>query len=82
MIRQELQDVFRATFADPTLVISDGTTAADVAGWDSLTHIRLVVAVEKHFKVKFRNAEVARLKNVGDLVNLIMKYRPEGRAAA
>jgi acyl carrier protein len=47
------------------------TTADDVDGWDSLSHIRLVLSVEKAFNVKFSAAEVGKLKNVGELVGLI-----------
>ena len=48
-------------------------TAADVAAWDSLTHIDLVVEVEKEFKIKLSTAEVRGLKNVGDFAALIAK---------
>ncbi len=47
------------------------TTAADVEEWDSLSHIRLVVAIERKFGFKFKNSEIEGLKTVGDLVNLI-----------
>jgi acyl carrier protein len=75
MTQPELQTVFRTIFNKPDLEIYPEMTAKDVDGWDSLAHIQLIVAVEKHFKVKFKNAEIARLKNVGDLIALIDKYR-------
>ena len=77
MIRQQIQPLFRSVFGDPGLVISDHTTAADVPNWDSLAHVKLIVTVEKHFGVRFKNLEVARLKTVGDLVQLVAKYRPD-----
>jgi len=46
-------------------------TAADVEGWDSLHHIRLIIAIERRFKIKFKNSEVEQLTNVGDLVSAI-----------
>ena len=70
-IRNQLQDIFRTTFEDTTLEISDEMTAADYEKWDSLSHIQLIIATETHFGVRFSNAEIARLDNVGDLVNLI-----------
>jgi acyl carrier protein len=70
-----IQEIARCIFKQPELVIHDATTAADVDGWDSLTHIQLIVDVEKAFAVKFRNAEIARLKNIGDLKQLVAKYR-------
>lgn len=61
-----LRKVFQQVF-DDDVVISEGTTAKDVEGWDSLNHVRLMVAVEKAFKVRFAAAEVSEMKTVGDL---------------
>jgi acyl carrier protein len=46
-------------------------TAENVAGWDSLAHVRIVLAAEQAFDVRFTTGEIASLKTVGDLVNLI-----------
>jgi acyl carrier protein len=70
-IRTDLTAVFQEVFGQPSLEIRDAMTAADVAGWDSLTHITLIFAIEKRFGVKFSTREVQRMKNVGDLVGLI-----------
>lgn len=72
-ITSQLQDIFRRVLEDPAIVLSDAMTAHDHAGWDSLSHIKLIVAVEQHFKKRFSNAEVARLANVGDLLTLLEK---------
>ena len=53
------------------LHIDERTTARDVEGWDSLTHIRLVVAMEQAFRVKFTTGEVEGFKNVGDMITSI-----------
>jgi len=53
------------------LTISPETNAEDIEEWDSLSHIRLIVAIERRMKIKFKNAELERLTNVGDLVKLI-----------
>jgi acyl carrier protein len=77
VIRDDLQQIFREVFEAPALVISDELDAGSVDRWDSLTHVNMIVAVERHFGVKFKNAEVAKLKCVGDLVGLIKKKKPE-----
>ncbi|MDB6055861.1 MAG: Acyl carrier protein [Verrucomicrobiales bacterium] len=71
----ELQEIFRSTFGDDELEISESSNADSVEGWDSLTHINLIIAVEKHFKIKLATAEIAKLnepgQNVGSFVRLI-----------
>ncbi len=68
----KLNEVFRDVFDDEEIEVTDATTAADIDGWDSLEHINLVVAVEKCYDIKFNMGEVAKLKNVGEMVDLIM----------
>lgn len=69
----QLQDVFRTVFDDDALVISRDTTAQDVEAWDSVQNVTLMLDVETEFKVRFSTSEMAYLKNVGDLVDLIEK---------
>ncbi len=66
-----LNDVFREVFDDDEISITRGTTAQDIEGWDSVMHVTLMINVEKAFGVKFRSSDVADLKSVGDLVDLI-----------
>jgi acyl carrier protein len=70
-IYAKLTDIFHDVFDDDSIVVAAQLTAADVDEWDSLSHIRLVLAIEKKFGVKFSAAEVGRLKNVGEFVALI-----------
>ncbi len=70
-VLQRVNDVFRDVFDEGDLSISRQTTAADVAGWDSLMHVRLMLAVEKAFGVRFSSSEVASLPNVGALIDLL-----------
>ena len=58
-------------FDNDDLEIDGNTSADDVEEWDSLSHIRLIVAVERKFGVKFKNSEIESLKNVGDLAKLL-----------
>jgi acyl carrier protein len=68
---ERIRPIFRDVFDDDTLEIGPDTTADDVDGWDSLSHIRLIVSLEKALDIKFSAAEVGGLKNVGDLAALI-----------
>ena len=69
----QLQDVFRRIFDDESLTISRETTAQDVEAWDSVQNVTLMLEVESEFRVRFSTSEMAYLKNVGDLVDLIDK---------
>jgi acyl carrier protein len=71
-----LGDVFRDVFDDDTLSINEQTIAADVEGWDSLAHIRLIVSIEKAFSLRFSASEIAALDNVGDMAKLIVSKQP------
>ena len=66
-----LTPVFRETFDDDTIVLTPDTSADDIAAWDSLMHVTLMVNVETAFGVKFTTAQVALLTNVGELVELV-----------
>ena len=70
-LRSRVTDTFRNIFGEPNLNIRDDLTAEDVEQWDSLTHMNLIVALEREFRVRFTTGEVSKLKNVGDLINLI-----------
>jgi acyl carrier protein len=67
----KLTGVFRDVFDEDDLHLTPETTADDVDGWDSLTHIRLVLAVSKAFGVKFSASEIGNLKNVGEFADMI-----------
>jgi len=75
-VKPRLETVFRDIFEDPSLVIHDTTTADDIEAWDSLTHIDLIVEVERTFGIKLSTGEVRGLKNVGDFIALIARKAP------
>ncbi|MBV5329888.1 MAG: acyl carrier protein [Chlorobium sp.] len=64
---ETLQDIFRKVFDDDTIEIAAGMTANDIDGWDSLSHVNLITAVEAKFKIRFTQKELLTLKNIGDL---------------
>ena len=70
-IFSRLTEVFQDVFDEDDIQVTRELSARDVDGWDSLTHIRLIVTVEKAFKVKFSTSEIGKLQNVGELVDLI-----------
>lgn len=72
-ILEKVQDVFREELELDDLVLADETTADDVEEWDSLSHVQLVVALEKTFGIKFTSREILSWDNIGDLINCIGK---------
>ncbi|OFX08820.1 MAG: acyl carrier protein [Alphaproteobacteria bacterium RIFOXYD12_FULL_60_8] len=70
-----LTDVFHDVFDDDNIVLRPEMTAADVEEWDSLNHVRLIVATEKEFGVRFSTTEINSLENVGQFVSLIAEKR-------
>ncbi len=70
---ETLEPIFREVFDDKSITLRRETTADDIEEWDSLTHMNLVVALELKFKVKFALGEMQKLKNVGEMLDLINK---------
>ncbi len=71
----ELNEVFREVFDDEGIDVGRATSAKDIDEWDSLMHVNLVLAVESRFGVRFTSTEVAGLKDVGELTDLVEKKR-------
>ena len=72
-ILNEMQTIFRDIFDDETIELKRETNANSIEDWDSLSHIRLIAAIEKNFKIKFNFRELQDLDAVGDMVELIEK---------
>lgn len=70
-IRNRIAPIFHDVFDDDTIVPHDRLTAADVADWDSLSNIRLIVAVEQAFGFEFTTGEIDSLANVGEFITVI-----------
>lgn len=67
-IIKEINNIFIDVLDDEDIVISETTTSDDVDDWDSLNHIHLVVAIEKHFKLRFTSQEIQSWNNVGEMI--------------
>lgn len=72
-ILNELQPIFQDVLDDEDIVITNESNAEQIEEWDSLSHIRLVVAIEKQFNIKFSFDELHGLKNVGEMIDLIQE---------
>ena len=74
---EKLDQVFQDVFDDESLHVTVETTAADVDGWDSLEHIDLMASVERAFGIRFSMGEITRMKNVGEMADLILEKREQ-----
>lgn len=70
-ILNQVQEIFRDVLDNEDIVLTNETTANDIEEWDSLSHIQLIVAIEKNFKIKFTSLEIMKWKNVGEMVDTI-----------
>lgn len=74
-IKLKLQAVFQAVFQDESLILLPEMTAKDVDKWDSITHLIMISEVETVFNVTFKLKELIKLKNVGDLIDLLTEKK-------
>lgn len=70
-VLERVRLVIARVFGDDDVVVTRSTTASDVEGWDSVSNIEVLVALEREFAVRFNTGEMATLANVGQLVELI-----------
>ena len=70
-VHNRLEHVFREVFDDDSLVLNDGMTASDVAGWDSVAHINLMFAIEQSFGVQFSGNQLAEFTNIGEIMQFL-----------
>ena len=72
-IFENLNEIFRNVLDNDEIEVGETTRADDIEEWDSLSHIQMIVAIEKTFKLKFNSREVMKWDNVGEMVDTIMK---------
>ncbi|MCW3077777.1 MAG: acyl carrier protein [Bacteroidetes bacterium] len=68
---EQINNIFKDVLDSDDIIVTEATTSADIDEWDSLTHIQLIVAIEKNFKIKFSSMEISNWKNVGEMIKSI-----------
>lgn len=68
----KLNEIFQEVFDDEEIEVTETTTSDDIEDWDSLEHINLIAAIEQEFDIKFTMAQVVEMKNVGEMVDIIL----------
>lgn len=75
-LESRIESVFHEVFGRSDFQLNPNLTSFDIEGWDSLTHVRLIVMIEKEFAIKFKTSEILSLRNVGDLFRLVRSKVP------
>lgn len=70
-VLKQIAEILEDVTDNDSVQITEASTADEVEGWDSLSHIQLVVAIEKHFRIKFTASEIQKWKNVGEMIDSI-----------
>tara|TARA_B100000767_G_C19548681_1_gene443977 strand:- start:162 stop:407 length:246 start_codon:yes stop_codon:yes gene_type:complete len=70
---EQVNKIFIEVLDDSEIIIKYETTSDDIEEWDSLNHIQLVVAIEKHFKIRFTALEIVSFNNVGEMCEAIIQ---------
>jgi acyl carrier protein len=70
-IQSQITELFREHFDDDSIVVTPTMNASDIAGWDSLAHVSLMLTIERRFNIRMSAHEISSLKVVGDMISLI-----------
>lgn len=70
-IMEGLQEIFSGIFDEEDLVLTNKTTSDDIEDWDSLTHMQLIVEIERKYNIRFTTAEIKKAANVGEFIQII-----------
>ena len=72
IILKQLNEIFIEVIDEDTIILTEVSTAKEVEGWDSLSHMLLITEVENNFSIKFKLKDLTKMKNVGDMLNIII----------
>tara|TARA_B100000700_G_scaffold137972_1_gene153987 strand:+ start:88 stop:321 length:234 start_codon:yes stop_codon:yes gene_type:complete len=73
LITKKLQKILIGFFKNKELKIKNNTKIKDIKGWDSLNHVKIIVLLEKKFKMKFSGDQIYKIKNINDILKNIIK---------
>jgi acyl carrier protein len=71
-IKLDLQPIFAKVFSDPNIIVIENMNAETVDKWDSVTHLTMILEVESFYNIKFKLKELTSMKNVGDMIQIIL----------
>ena len=74
-VLDRIQNIFHTVLDNELIILSESTTTEDVEEWDSLTHVQIIVDVEKEFQIKFTSKEILEWNNIGEMMDCIEKKR-------
>ena len=80
-ILSQIQAIASRILGLPTLELREESTARDVPGWDSLTHVQIVIGIEQAFGIRMTATEVAQLENAGSLVDVVQRHQAQAPSA-
>ena len=80
-ILERVQSIASGILGLPGLQLNEGSTARDVPGWDSLTHVQIIIGVEQAFGIQMSATEVAQLENAGSLVDVVQQHQARASGA-
>jgi acyl carrier protein len=73
IVLDKIRPIFKNIFDDQSLNINEESNSENVAGWDSLNHILLIIEIEKKINIKFSSGEISSYKDVGEMCEAITK---------
>ena len=72
-VLNQFEEIFKDILDIETAELKPETVASDIEEWDSLSHVQLIVAIERHFKIRFNSSEIRSWKNVGEMVDSVLE---------